>query len=113
MRFIQSGMAAILLLGLTLGAQADTKRLSFSDVQPVLVQGNILSVTELRERIQAAPGDMLDMSLIPHASGYMYQLQRRDQSGKVRTDFVDAYTGDSLPRLTVQQLLAGARYYTF
>lgn len=109
MRFMQSGMAAVLLLGLTLSVQADTKR----DVQPVLIQGSILSVTELRERIQAAPGDMLDMSLIPHARGYMYQLLRRDQSGKVRTDFVDAYTGDSLPRLTVQQLLAGARYYTF
>ncbi|WP_261843564.1 hypothetical protein [Aliamphritea ceti] len=113
MRYIQAAIMAVLLLGLSLTAQADTKRFGFLEAQPVLIQSEILSVAELTERIQATSDDMLGMNLIPHAQGYMYQLQRRDQHGKVRIDFVDAYTGDALSRLTVQQLLAGAKYYTF
>lgn len=107
MRCVKSGIAA-LLLSLSFVVQAD-----ISAANGLLTKGDILSESELTARIQTTPEDVLGMNLIPHASGYIYQLWRRDQHGEVRTDFVDAYTGDSLSRLAVQQLLAGAKYYTF
>lgn len=121
MRNIKLVVSVVMLLSANLGvaASADAKRLNFLQVQSGItqelgVQAEILSATELTERLRSRlPGEMLGVDLIPHARGYIYQLQRRDLNGRLRTDFVDANTGDTLSRLTVQQLLAGDRYYTF
>jgi uncharacterized membrane protein YkoI len=77
----------------------DMDRLDYQACRTLVEAGQILSMSELMERVQAlTSGRMLDTVLLSRDGKYVYEMEVAGNDGVIRVIYVDATTGSLLTR---------------